>query len=40
MNWVLKRTKFGQYVYALGGNEKAAWLSGIKTKAIRILLIS
>lgn len=36
MNWVLKRTKFGQYVYALGGNEKAAWLSGIKTKTIRI----
>lgn len=37
MNWVLKKTKFGQYVYALGGSEKAAWLSGVNIKKIRIL---
>ena len=37
MNWVLKRTKFGQYVYALGGNEKAAWLSGVRINSIRVL---
>ena len=36
-NWVLKRTKFGQYVYALGGNERAAWLSGVNVNKIRIL---
>ena len=37
LNWVLKRTKFGQYVYALGGNERAAWLSGVNVNKIRIL---
>lgn len=37
MNIVLKRTVFGQYVYALGGSENAAWLSGVNTKLIRIL---
>lgn len=34
---ILKYTKFGQYVYAVGGNEHAAWLSGINTDRIRIL---
>ena len=33
---VLKRTRFGNYVYAVGGNEDAARLSGIKTKKIKI----
>ena len=37
MQLVLSRTMFGQYVYALGGNEKAAWLSGINTNKIRII---
>ncbi|MEA4894923.1 MAG: ABC transporter permease [Oscillospiraceae bacterium] len=37
MQWVISHTKLGQYVYALGGNEKAAWLSGINTNKIRIL---
>ena len=32
----MKHTKFGQYVYALGGNENAAWLSGINTDKIKI----
>jgi ribose transport system permease protein len=36
MHLVLKRTTFGQYVYALGGNEKATWLAGINTNKIRI----
>jgi ribose/xylose/arabinose/galactoside ABC-type transport system permease subunit len=26
---VLKNTVFGRYVYAIGGNEQAAWASGI-----------
>lgn len=29
---VLKKTKFGRYLYAIGGNEKAAEASGIKVK--------
>lgn len=33
---IMKHTKFGQYVYALGGNENAAWLSGINTDKIKI----
>ena len=33
---ILKRTRFGNYVYAVGGNEDAARLSGIKTKKIKI----
>lgn len=34
--WVsLKQTIFGRAVYALGGNEEAAWLSGIRTDRIK-----
>ena len=42
MAFVLRRTKFGQYIYATGGSRKAAWLSGVNTDAIRIyaLIIS
>ncbi len=29
---VLTRTKFGRYVYAIGGNEEAAVLSGVNVK--------
>lgn len=31
---MLTRTKFGRYVYAIGGNEEAARLSGIGTKKV------
>ena len=31
---VLRKTPFGRYVYAIGGNEEAARLSGIKTKKV------
>ena len=34
---VLKFTKFGSYVYAVGGNESAAHYSGIRVNRIRIL---
>lgn len=34
---VLKYTKFGQYVYAVGGNETVARLSGINTERMKIL---
>lgn len=34
MIFVLKKTKFGRSVYAIGGNAKAAKLSGIKTEKV------
>lgn len=34
---VLRHTKFGQYVYAVGGNEKVAHLSGVNVDGIKIL---
>lgn len=33
---VAKYTYWGQYVYAIGGNERAAWLSGIPIKTYKI----
>lgn len=30
--YIMKKTKAGRHIYAIGGNEKAAQLSGIKTK--------
>ncbi len=35
--FVLRYTTFGQYLYAIGGNENASWLSGVKTQKLRIL---
>jgi ribose transport system permease protein len=36
LNVVLKRSKFGTYVFAVGGNENAARFSGIKVDRIKI----
>ncbi|WP_343208087.1 ABC transporter permease [Anaerolentibacter hominis] len=33
---ILNRTKFGRYLYAVGGNEEAAIASGINTKRIKL----
>lgn len=33
---VLNRTVFGRYVYAVGGNEKSARTSGIRTKRVKL----
>jgi putative xylitol transport system permease protein len=33
---VLTHTKFGRYVYAVGGNEEAAWLSGINVSRVKL----
>jgi len=33
--FVAKRTRFGRHVYAAGGNERAAQLSGVRVKSIR-----
>jgi len=36
--WILKYTKFGRYVYAIGGNREAARLSGINVTLITIMV--
>jgi inositol transport system permease protein len=34
--FVLKRTRFGRYVYAVGGNEEAARLAGVPIRAVKL----
>ena len=34
--FILSRTKFGRYVYGIGGNEEVARLSGIKVANVKI----
>ena len=36
--FITQRTVFGRHIYALGGNEKAAKLSGIKTQRVLFLV--
>lgn len=37
--WILlHKTAFGKSVYALGGNEKAAYISGIKLNKVKIAI--
>ncbi len=38
MTFMAKRTRFGRYVYAIGGNPEAAELAGINTKRITVLV--
>ncbi|KAB7707544.1 ribose ABC transporter permease [Bacillus aerolatus] len=39
--WViLHKTPFGRQTYAIGGNEKAAWISGIKVPRVKIMIYS
>ncbi len=37
---VLKKTIFGRYVYAVGGNEQASWASGISVNKVKIAVYS
>ena len=37
---VLARTRFGRYVYAVGGNEEAALVSGVDTRAVKLAVYS
>jgi ribose/xylose/arabinose/galactoside ABC-type transport system permease subunit/ABC-type sugar transport system substrate-binding protein len=37
-HFVLTRTKLGRYAYAIGGNEQAAWLSGVPTARYKIAI--
>ncbi|WP_246779775.1 ABC transporter permease [Rhizobium sp. BK313] len=36
--WILNRTRFGRYIYAVGGNPHAAKTSGINTTRIRFIV--
>jgi D-xylose transport system permease protein len=38
--WVTKRTKFGRYIFAVGGNAEAARRAGIKVARIRIYVFT
>ncbi len=40
MTFMSKRTRFGRYVYAIGGNPEAAELAGINTKRITVLVFT
>ncbi len=33
---MLTRTPFGRHVYAIGGNEDAAWLSGVRVRRVTL----
>jgi len=39
-NFVLVRTYFGRYTFALGGNEEAARLAGVNTNWMKVILFS
>ena len=40
MTFLATRTRFGRYVYAIGGNPEAAELAGINTKRITIMVFA
>lgn len=38
LDFILRKTKFGRYIYAIGGNEEATRLSGINTRRYKLLV--
>jgi D-xylose transport system permease protein len=40
MTFLMSRTRFGRYVFAIGGNPEAAELAGIKTKWITVKIFA
>jgi D-xylose transport system permease protein len=40
MTFIARRTPFGRYIYAIGGNPEAAELAGINTKRITLMMFS
>ncbi len=40
MTFLARRTRFGRYVYAIGGNPEAAELAGINTRKITVLVFA
>lgn len=39
MAYILRKTRFGQYIYATGGNKRAAWLTGVNVDVIKTLVL-
>ena len=39
-NFILTRTYFGRYIFALGGNEEAARLAGVNINRMKVILFS
>ncbi len=39
LGWVLRRTVFGRYVYAIGGNAEAARRAGVPVAAVRVVVL-
>ena len=38
LGWLMLRfTKFGRLLYAVGGNQKAAYVSGVRTKLYKVI---
>lgn len=37
MFFVLRYTRYGQHLYAVGGNERATWLSGVNAKRVKTI---
>jgi ribose transport system permease protein len=40
MHFILTRTAFGRYVYAVGGNAEAARLAGVRVSAVVVLVFA
>jgi D-xylose transport system permease protein len=40
LGWIMRRTLFGRYVYAIGGNSEASRRAGIPVAAIRVAVLS
>lgn len=40
MTFLLRRTGFGRHIYAVGGNETAARLSGVRTDRVRVVVFT
>lgn len=38
LHWLSQRTRFGRYVYAIGGNPEAALLAGIPVRRVQVLV--
>jgi D-xylose transport system permease protein len=38
--WILNRTRFGRYIYAVGGNPEAARLAGINVKKVLVIVFT
>lgn len=40
VGFLARRTRFGLYVYAIGGNERVVELAGVRTRRVKVLVVS